>query len=118
MPIISRNPATEEILATFEEITPAKVQEKLEIAQNGYRYWKNTSFEDRTEFMLKLGFLFREKRDMLAHTIASEMGMPVSQAAAEVEKCAAVIEFYAQNSEKFLSPEVIDVGAKENYISF
>lgn len=118
MPIISRNPATEEILATFEEITPAQVQEKLELAQTAYRYWKSSTFETRSELMMKLGLLFREKRDMLASIISSEMGMPINQAVAEVEKSALVIEFYAQNAPKFLAPETIDVGAKENYVNF
>jgi succinate-semialdehyde dehydrogenase/glutarate-semialdehyde dehydrogenase len=118
MPIISRNPATEEILATFEEITPAQVQEKLATAQTAYKYWKSSTFESRSELMMKLGLLFREKRDMLAAIISSEMGMPINQAVAEVEKSALVIEFYAQNTPKFLAPETIDVGAKENYVSF
>jgi succinate-semialdehyde dehydrogenase/glutarate-semialdehyde dehydrogenase len=118
MPIISRNPANEEILATFEEITPAQVQEKLGLAQTAYTYWKSSSFETRSELMMKLGLLFREKRDMLATIISSEMGMPINQAVAEVEKSALVIEFYAQNAPKFLQPETIDVGAKENYVSF
>ena len=118
MPIISRNPYTEEVLATFDELTASQVQTKLEIAQTGYKFWKSTSFETRSEPMMKLGLLFREKRDMLAAIISQEMGMPISQAMAEVEKCAAVIEFYASNTAKFLEPEIVDVGAKENYISF
>jgi succinate-semialdehyde dehydrogenase/glutarate-semialdehyde dehydrogenase len=118
MAILSQNPYTEEILATFDEITPAQVQTKLETAKIAYGYWKYTSFDARAKLMMKLGLLFREKRDILAAIISHEMGMPVSQAMAEVEKSALVIEFYASNTQKFLTPEIIDVGAKENYISF
>lgn len=118
MPIISRNPYTEEVLATFDELSLAEIQNKLDIAQTGYDYWKTCGFETRAKLMTQLSLLFREKREMLAAIITQEMGMPISQAMAEVEKCAVVIEFYASNTADFLAPEVVDVGAKENYISF
>jgi len=105
-------------LVTFDEITPAQVQTKLESAKIVYGYWKYTSFDTRAKLMMKLGLLFREKRYKLAAIIYHEMGVPVSQALAELEKSALLIEFYASNTQKFLTPKIIDVGAKENYICF
>lgn len=118
MPIQSINPTTEEILETYTELTEDEIDEKIDIAHRAFEAWKRTSFEVRKERMLELARLLRSNNAELAKLITLEMGQPITQALAQVEKCAWVCEYYAGNAEKFLAPEVVETDASESYIRF
>jgi succinate-semialdehyde dehydrogenase/glutarate-semialdehyde dehydrogenase len=118
MSIISRNPATEEILHTFEPITNEEVNDKLFIANHAFKSWKTTSIKERAAYMTKFADILREKKDYLATIMTSEMGTPLSQAKTEIEKCAYIADIFATETEKMLDDEKAHVEAKEAYISF
>ena len=101
--IQSINPATEDVLATFEASTPAQTDEVLELTQRAFQTWRHVSFAERAVLMRRAAEHLRTQRARLAGIITAEMGKPIVEAEAEVEKCAWNCEFYADNSERFLA---------------
>jgi len=112
------NPATNKIVKTFEEITPEELENKIIKAQNTFLNWKQTSFTERKELMLKAANVLRANKDKYAEIITVEMGKPISQSKAEIEKCAVVCEYYANNTEQFLKKELIESDATESFVQF
>jgi acyl-CoA reductase-like NAD-dependent aldehyde dehydrogenase len=117
-PIQSINPATEEVLATFEPSTPQQIEQALSGADTAYRTWRRTSFAERAALMRKAAGYLRQHQAPLAATITAEMGKPIVEAEVEVEKCAWNCEFYADNAARFLADEPQASGATESYVQF
>ncbi len=118
MPIMSRNPATGEVLQTFAELTAEERESKLARGQHAFESWRKTTFAERSALMLKLAEKLREQKDALAEHITLEMGKPITAAQAEVEKCAWVCEFYAAQAESYLKEEMIQTDASRSFIRF
>lgn len=114
----SINPATEEIIATYPELTEDEIDAKLDIAQRAFEAWKLTTFDVRKERMIELARLLRLNKNELAQIATLEMGKPITQSLAEVEKCAWLCEYYGENAEKILAPEMIETDASESYVRF
>jgi succinate-semialdehyde dehydrogenase / glutarate-semialdehyde dehydrogenase len=114
----SINPATEEILETFEEFSSDQVNAAIQQVYDRQKQWRTTSFEERAAGLRALAGVLRADKSRFAGTITAEMGKPIVEAEAEVEKCAWNCEFYAENARRFLTPEYIDIGASESYVAF
>ena len=112
------NPATEEIVATYPDHTEAQVLEVLAKAAEAGREWRKTSMEHRTKLLHKTAQELRKNLAQLARTITSEMGKPIGQAEAEVEKCAVGCEHYATHGAQYLANEVVKTDADESYIAY
>lgn len=118
MSLQSINPATEEVVNTFEELTDEQVKQKLELANKAYSSWRTSSFEERAEKLNKVAEILRRDARSLGEVLTREMGKPILQAVAEVEKCAWVCEYYAQNAKDFLADEIIETDASKSYVKF
>lgn len=118
LPLRSVNPATEELIQEFEPYSAERVEEALSRAASTFRSWRKTSFRQRADLLLSLAARLRGKKADLARLITTEMGKPISQAEAEIEKCAWNCEYYAQHGEGFLAREPRDAGASESYVEF
>ena len=116
--IISINPYTGEEIASVKEFTIKEIDDALDAANDRYKSWKETDFNYRSELMLHAAIELRNNKIEYAKTITSEMGKPISQSIAEIEKCAWVCEYYAENAEKQLAREIIKTDAHKSYISF
>ena len=116
--IISKNPYTGEELFETKEFTKKDIDNALTKAEKRFRSWKFKSFSERAEFMFALAKELKKNSREYATDISLEMGKPISQSIAEIEKCAWVCEYYAENAEKQLSKEVIKTDASESYVSF
>lgn len=114
----SINPATEEVIATFEEFSPKQTERALDAAQAAFRTWRNVPITERSSLMRNAAAILRRDRDDLAPTITREMGKPILESEAEVLKCAWNCDYYAENAEKFLSPEPVETNATESYVAF
>ena len=114
----SINPYTGEHIYNFKELTKSELDDKIKLADECYLKWRQTSFEHRSDLMLKAAKELRTNQKLYAETITQEMGKPISQAMAEVEKCAWVCEYYAENSKEQLQNEEIKTDANESYVSF
>ena len=118
MSIQSINPANEEIIATFEPYSAAQVDEALGQARNAFKSWRETSFAERSSLFHRIATYLRDHKTELARIATLEMGKPIAEAEAEVEKCAWNCDFYADNAEKFLSDEHVATNATDSYIEF
>lgn len=114
----SRNPYTGEELEKFHEFSANEIDEVLEIAGNAFHKWKKTSFGERSGLMKKAAEELRKNDREYAETITKEMGKPVTQSLAEVEKCAWVCEYYAENAGDHLAQEEIESDAVKSYVSY
>lgn len=118
MPLISINPTTGEVIREFTELTSAEIQAKLTIADETYKQWRCKGFEERAVLMKKIATVLRDNAEKYGLIATQEMGKPIKEAKAEVEKCATVCEYYAANAEKFLSPEPASSDASESFVRF
>lgn len=118
MPFVSKNPATEEVLAAFPDITPSELESTVATAHAAFEPWRRTLFTDRAALFRKLAELLKSKRDDLGRLMALEMGKPITAGIAEAEKCAWVCEYYADNAESILAPEIIATDASKSFVRF
>jgi succinate-semialdehyde dehydrogenase/glutarate-semialdehyde dehydrogenase len=117
-PITSVNPATDQILATFEPHTSDQIDEALGQAQDAFLAWRGRSLAQRAVPMRRLATVLRERADRYAKLMSQEMGKPITEARAEIEKCAWNCEFYAEHAELFLADLPTTSNARTSYVSF
>ncbi len=117
-PITSVNPATEEVLATFDAHTPEQVEEALGQAQDAFIAWRGRAIAERAVPMKALARLLRERADRYGRLLTCEMGKPITEAKAEIEKCAWSCDFYAENAARFLADEQVKSNAKRSLVAF
>ncbi|MFO8146958.1 MAG: NAD-dependent succinate-semialdehyde dehydrogenase [Bacteroidota bacterium] len=116
--IISRNPFNGEEVGRIKEATKTDIDTILEEASKRFESWKKTDFNHRASLMKNAAKELISNKKEYAETITKEMGKPISQAIAEVEKCAWVCEYYAENAMKQLSDENVKTDAQKSYISY
>jgi succinate-semialdehyde dehydrogenase/glutarate-semialdehyde dehydrogenase len=118
MSIQSINPATGEILETFTETSPADLERIVAAAHAAFLTWREVPFATRAEPMRRAAGILRGRRDELARTMALEMGKPIAQGEAEVDKCAWTCEFYADQAATYLTPQPRQTDASLSYVRF
>ena len=107
----SINPANGEVLRTYPEHEEGEVDARLARAKTASLSWADTSFEERQALLRAVADRLDAQRETLATAIVEEMGKPIAQAQAEVEKCALVCRYFADHGPEFLADESVDVGA-------
>jgi succinate-semialdehyde dehydrogenase / glutarate-semialdehyde dehydrogenase len=116
--IKSINPANEELLEEYNEMTNEQVDKIIDSAHSEFEKWRNTDFEFRSDKMKKAASVLRNRKEELAKVMTLEMGKPIAQSRAEVEKCAWVCDYFAENAEKFLQDEIIETDASRSFVTF
>src|SRR6266508_4133731 len=105
MSIQSFNPATGEVLETFAEISPVEIERILAAAHAAFLEWRAVPFAARSERMREAARVLRAAKAEHARTMALEMGKPIVQAEAEVDKCAWACEYYEEHAEAYLAEQ-------------
>jgi succinate-semialdehyde dehydrogenase / glutarate-semialdehyde dehydrogenase len=118
MAIATTNPATGEVVKSFDPLTGAQIERKLELAASAFRAHRKTSFSERASKMMRAADILEQEKDECAHLMTLEMGKPLKAAVAEAVKCATGCRYYAQNAEKFLADEVVETGARRSFIRY
>jgi succinate-semialdehyde dehydrogenase/glutarate-semialdehyde dehydrogenase len=118
MTIKAINPATGEVIATYEEPTPAAVNKIIDEVHEAFLAWRRQSFVDRAEPMRKAAEILRAEAQEFARLMAREMGKPVRDGVAEAQKCALACDFYAENAARFLAREPIATEARNSFVAF
>jgi acyl-CoA reductase-like NAD-dependent aldehyde dehydrogenase len=112
----SINPATEEVMASFEPHSAGQVRAVLENSAATFHTWRTTSFGERSTLMRQAAACLRRHCARFAGLITAEMGKPIVEAEAEVTKCAWNCDYYAENAQRFLRNDPRETGATESYI--
>ena len=99
MAIETLNPSTEELVKSFIPLSNNEIKIIIEDVHNNFLSWRNTSFDERKKLMLNAAHILRSQKQKYAEILTLEMGKPITQAVTEVEKCAWVCEYYAENAE-------------------
>lgn len=118
MSIATINPATGETVRTFEAYSAARVNESLDRAVAAYRQHRRTSFADRASRMRKAATILEAESRDLGRLMTLEMGKPIKAAVAEAEKCATACRYYADNAERFLADEKVEMEGGRSWIAF
>ena len=114
----SINPFTNKTIKEIEEYSEEKVKHLLLQSAGSFEEWKKTSFDHRRSLILKTAGLLRYNLDEYSQSITSEMGKPIKESRTEVEKCAWLCEYYAKNSEQFLTAETVETDAYKSFVSY
>ena len=112
------NPATGELIQKYEEWTQEKTLMVLEKVYQAWPDWAGKSFPDRSAVLFQTAEVLRHDKENLARMMTLEMGKPIAEGRGEIEKCAWVCEYYAENAEIFLTSERIDSDAGRSYVAF
>jgi succinate-semialdehyde dehydrogenase/glutarate-semialdehyde dehydrogenase len=102
----SINPATGETIASYEELSPGGINQKLDKAMTAFRAWRNTGIDERAALLHRLADVYDANKERLAKTATQEMGKTYASAIAEVEKCAAAFRHYAEHGPAMLAPKI------------
>lgn len=116
--IKSINPATEEEIKTFNEMNEEEVSSVINNANEAFYDWKTRSFSDRKKMMKKAAENLRNNIEKYSEIMTLEMGKPFKQSKAEVEKCAWVCDYFADNAEVFLRDSKIKTDASNSFVTF
>lgn len=114
----STNPFTNRVEAEFEEHSTSYVESVLERSAHSYQSWSRESYESRAKRFIILADLLEEKKEELAQLMTLEMGKVISEGKAEIEKCAWVCRYYADNAASFLKDEPLASDAQKSWISY
>jgi succinate-semialdehyde dehydrogenase / glutarate-semialdehyde dehydrogenase len=118
MRIQSINPATGDVLETFEATSSAEVARVVAAAHDAFLEWRRVPFAMRSRPMRKAAEILRARQAEYARTMALEMGKPIAQGQAEVAKCAWVCDFYAEHAEAMLAEQPRSTDAVRSYVRF
>ena len=118
MAIATINPATGQTIKTFDALTDAQVDQKLQKAIDTFRSFRKLSFADRARMMMRAAEILESEKDSLAHLMTLEMGKTLRSAVDEAVKCAWACRYYAENAEKFLADEPVETPASRSFIRY
>jgi succinate-semialdehyde dehydrogenase/glutarate-semialdehyde dehydrogenase len=116
--LISVNPATGKVLAEYDIYDEKKVASAIKQSEKAFAAWKEYSLKERGGVMKKIATQLRKDKQELAELATLEMGKPLAQSLAEVEKCAFTFEYYAKEGSAFLKDEIVKTDARKSYVSF
>ena len=118
MAIASINPATGQVLKTFEPLSDSQIEKKLQLAADTFSKFRKLSFSERARMMARAGEILEVEKEALGRLMTTEMGKTLKSAVAEAAKCAWVCRYYAENAERFLADEVVETPAKKSFIRY
>ena len=118
MAIATIDPANGHTVKTFESLSDAQIEQRVQRAADTFREYRKTSFADRARKMLKAAEILEQDKDSLGRLMTLEMGKPLKAAIAEAAKCATACRYYAENAEKFLADEIVETSAKRSFIRY
>src|SRR5215212_6894284 len=118
MSIASINPATGKAIRTFEPHSGARVGESLDKAAAAFSAHRQTSFAQRANGMRKAADILEAECRRFGELMTLEMGKPIKAAVSEAEKCAAACRYYADNAERFLADQPVEMEGGKSWVAF
>ncbi|HZC66329.1 MAG TPA: NAD-dependent succinate-semialdehyde dehydrogenase, partial [Candidatus Dormibacteraeota bacterium] len=118
MAIATINPATGQVVKTFEPLSDAQLEVKLQKAADTFLSYRKVPFVERARMMQKAAAILESEKEDYARVMTTEMGKTFRSAVDEAAKCAWVCRYYAENAERFLADEVVETTASRSYIRY
>jgi len=118
MAITTVNPATGELVKSFEPLSPTQIEQKLQLAASTFQEYRRTPFAERSRLMVRVAEILEKEKEDCGRLMTLEMGKPLKAAVAEAAKCATACRYYAEHAEKFLADEIVETGAKRSFIRY
>ena len=118
MAIATINPATGKTIRTFEPFSAARVSECLDRAATAFRAHRRTTFAERAQLMQKAAAILDAECRELGQLMTLEMGKPIGAGIAEAEKCATACRYYAENAERFLADQPVEMEGGKSWVAF
>jgi len=118
MAIATVNPATGELVKSFEPLSPNQIEQKLQLAASTFQEYRRTPFAERSRLMVRVAEILEKEKEDCGRLMTLEMGKPLKAAVAEAAKCATACRYYAEHAEKFLADEIVETGAKRSFIRY
>jgi succinate-semialdehyde dehydrogenase/glutarate-semialdehyde dehydrogenase len=118
MAIRTKNPATGEVMKTFETLSEAEIDQKVQRAAETFRQWRRVPFSERCELMRKAGRVLEERKQEFARLMTLEMGKPIGAAVQEAEKCAKACHYYAEHAERLLADDQHTNEPRRSYVKY
>lgn len=114
----SINPYNQEVIQNYNEHSQNDIDNIILKADNAFKKWQLTKFEERSELLSNTASILKKNIEEYSTIITTEMGKPIHESRAEIKKCAWVCEYYAENGEKFLTPQIVKTDASKSYVTF
>jgi succinate-semialdehyde dehydrogenase/glutarate-semialdehyde dehydrogenase len=118
MAIATINPATAELVKSFEPLSPEEIEQKIQLATSTFQDYRHTPFAERARMVLRAAEILEKEKEECGRLMTLEMGKPLKAAVGEAAKCAAGCRYYAENAERFLADEIVETGAKRSFIRY
>jgi succinate-semialdehyde dehydrogenase/glutarate-semialdehyde dehydrogenase len=118
MSIATINPATGELLKTFEPLTDSEIERKLKKSADAFVKHRSVPFAERARMLLGAATILENEKETFGRIMTTEMGKTFRSAVEEAAKCAWVCRYYAENAEQFLADEVVETTARHSYIRY
>ena len=112
----SINPYNGKQVGSYTALTQEVLVEKLKRSQVAFSSWRNVPLEERCNFIKKAGKVLRDNVEEYAQMISLEMGKPISESRSEVNKCAWVCDYYAENASLFMADQDITTDAVKSFV--
>lgn len=112
------NPATGKKIKSYAEFSSSKINHILHQTETAFQLWRRQSFKERGRIMKKAAGILKKNKERYAYLMAEEMGKPFAQGQSEIEKCAWTCDFYAEETKRYLSPEVIKTDARKSFVTY
>ncbi len=116
--LISRNPYTGKFIEEYSALNSREIASSIEKADAAFSLWRKTTFPERAAVLAKVAAALREAKPKLARLMAVEMGKPIKEGQAEVEKAAMCSEYYAEHAARYLAPEELPSDASRSYVCY
>ena len=116
--IATINPATGDIVATFDPLTESQLDEKLARAAEAFRAYRRTTLAERAVWMRRAAEILETEQDALARIMTLEMGKPLGAARAEAAKCATACRYYVEHAARLLADELVDTGGPMSVVRY
>ena len=118
MAIASVNPATGEVLKTFDALTSEQIENKIAKAHATFASYRLLPYSRRAQWMNKAAEILENEKEDLGRIMTLEMGKPIRAAVAEAAKCATACRYYAENTERLMADEVVETGARRSLVKY
>jgi succinate-semialdehyde dehydrogenase / glutarate-semialdehyde dehydrogenase len=118
MAIASINPATGQLIKSFDPLTDAQIEDKIQRAADAFSGYRHTPFSERARCMNKAAEILETEKQKFGELMTLEMGKPLQAAVDEAAKCATACRYYAENAERFMADELVQTSASRSYVRY